>query len=332
MKLLMISTDRKIFEKDSAVAQRQIEYAKKYEEVHIIIFTLRSTHKYAETVVGTNVWAYPTNSRSRWLCPFDALSLGRFIVKKRKITDVTCQDPFETGLVGALIKNREPVSLELQIHTDIGSPYFQNFNFLNKIRTLISKYTLPRADHIRAVSYRIQEYVRMYVDPSRITVKPIAVDVERIKNAPITINLHSKYPQFSKICLMASRLEPEKNTMLALEAWSKVLQSAPDAGLVIVGSGSEEQKLKRYVIEKGMEKSVVFEGWQDDMASYYKSCDVFLVTSLYEGYGMTLIEAQAAGCKIVSTDVGVAKEIGAEIVKNNPESLAIVLLNIIGYH
>ena len=39
MKLLMISTDKKIFDKDSAVAQRQIEYAKKYEEVHIIIFT-----------------------------------------------------------------------------------------------------------------------------------------------------------------------------------------------------------------------------------------------------------------------------------------------------
>ena len=42
MKLLMISTDRKIFDKDSAVAQRQIEYAKKYEEVHIIILLIQA--------------------------------------------------------------------------------------------------------------------------------------------------------------------------------------------------------------------------------------------------------------------------------------------------
>ncbi len=315
MKLLMISTDRNIFDKNSAVAQRQIEYAKKYEEVHIIIFSNRD---FNETSLGSNIFIYPTRSLSRWLYVFDALRLGRFIVEKRKIGDVTCQDPFETGLVGALIKNREPVSLELQIHTDIGSPYFQTFTFLNRVRTLISRYALPRADHIRAVSYRIQEYLSTFIEPSRIEVRPIAVDVEKIKNAPVTTDLHQKYPQFSKIILMVSRLEKEKNIEMAIESFKMIVKEIPKVGLIVVGSGSEESKLKNLTKNLGLERSVIFEGWQNDTASYYKTCDCFLVTSWYEGYGMSIIEAHAVGAKIVSTDVGVAREVGAEIVGYSP--------------
>lgn len=59
---------------------------------------------------------------------------------------------------------------------------------------------------------------------------------------------------------------------------------------------------------------MVFEGFQSDLIPYYKGCDIFLVTSWYEGYGMVFKEAQAAGCRIVSTDVGIAREVGAEIV------------------
>lgn len=319
MKLLMISTDRTIFDKESAVAKRQIEYAKKYEEVHIVIF---SNKEYKETTLGSNIFIYPTRSVSRWFYVFDALKLGRFIVEKRKIENVTCQDPFETGLVGAFIKNHEPVSLELQIHTDIGSPYFQNFNFLNKVRTLISKYTLPRADHVRVVSSRIKDYVSTYVEASRIEVRPIEVDVSGIRMAPVTLDLRATYPQFSKIVLMVARLEKEKNIEMAIGAFKKVLDTAPKTGLVIVGSGREETSLKSLVTTLGIEKSVVFLGWQKDTATLYRTANVHLVTSWYEGYGLTLLEATTAGTKVVSTDVGIAREVGAEIVKFTIEEIA----------
>jgi glycosyltransferase involved in cell wall biosynthesis len=326
MKLLSISTDRKIFEKGSAVALRQIEYAKKYEEMHVIVFADKS---FNEISLAPNLWVYPTRSTSKWKYVFDALKLGRFIVGKRAITHVTTQDPFETGLVGALIKNRHAVELELQIHTDIGSPYFQKFTRLNRIRTLISKYTLVRADHVRVVSERIKKYVEKYVDPSKIEVRPVPVDVEKIKNTPITTDLHVKYPQFSKIVLMASRLEPEKNIAMAIRAFKIVLEKIPQAGLVIVGSGSEESELKNLAQKLGIENAVIFEGWQNNLASYYKTCDCFLVTSWYEGYGMTLVEAAAVGTKIVSTDVGIAKEVVAEVVGYRPEDAGYGILQTI---
>jgi glycosyltransferase involved in cell wall biosynthesis len=57
----------------------------------------------------------------------------------------------------------------------------------------------------------------------------------------------------------------------------------------------------------GLEKHVALIGWQDDPVAYYKTCNVFLLTSEFEGYGMTLVEAGAAGTMVVTTKVGIAK-------------------------
>jgi glycosyltransferase involved in cell wall biosynthesis len=175
-------------------------------------------------------------------------------------------------------------------------------------------------------------------------VKPIVVDTEKVRQAPIlpSADLHVKYPQFQKIVLMASRLEKEKNVILAVRAWAEVLKKLSQLnsnaglnaglkiGLIIVGSGSQENMLKAEASRRGLSgssecgPSVIFEPWasQATLFSYYKSCDQFLVTSLFEGYGMALVEAQAAGAKIISTDVGVAREVGATIVDWNPEGVA----------
>ena len=338
MKLLMISTDKNIFNKKSTTALRQIEYSKKYEEVHIIVFTKKGC---SESTLGQNIWIYPTRSGSRWAYIFDALRIGRFITEKRAITHITCQDPFETGVVGVLIKNRYKnaiPTLELQVHTDIGSPYFQNFSFLNRVRIFISKYTLPKADSVRVVSDRIKKYISKHISESKIYVKPIFVDAQKIQSAPIHTDLQKKYPQFNKIVLMVSRLEKEKNIAMAIRAWKIVLEKykysaymvqTRSPGLVIVGSGSEEWGLRRLVEGLKMEGQVIFEGWQEDIASYYKTCDCFLVTSWYEGYGMTLAEAQAFGCKIVSTDVGIAEEVKARIVEHNEDKIAVAITEMI---
>ncbi|MEK7641466.1 MAG: glycosyltransferase [Patescibacteria group bacterium] len=317
-KLLMISTDRKIFQEGSAVRARQAEYAKGWAEVHILVFDdARSLN--GETVIAPNCWAYPIQSRAKILHPFGTMKLGKFLVVKRGITDVTCQDPFLTAMAGIGLKKDFPqVRLEMQVHSDIGSTYF-TYSFGNKIRKSLALSYLPKADHVRVVSGKIRDFLveKLGTPDSKIEVRPIFVDTEKIKTAPVieTADLRKKYPQFGKIVLVASRLEKEKNVALAISSWKKITEKAPSAGLVIVGSGSELATLKSMVTDLGLNTTVVFEGWADQatLYSYYKTVDVFVNTSLFEGYGMTLVEAHAAGCPIVSTDVGVAKEVGAII-------------------
>lgn len=287
MKLLSISNDKKIFDRESAVARRQIEYAKKYEEVHILLRARKQ-----EKTLASNLWVYGSYWR---------YGLARFLVEKRNITHVTCQDPFENGLIGTLIKRRHPVHLEFQLHTD--------FDAQSSWRKYLAKYNFTYADHVRVVSERVKNQIKKYVPEEKIEVRPIFVDTEKIKNAPITVDLHKKYPQYKKIALMVSRIEKEKQIDMAIRAFAQL----PEYALVIVGEGSLKKKL-----QKMSTPNVYFEGWHDP-ATYYKTADVFLSTSTFEGYGMTLVEAKSVGLRVLSTDVGVAKEIGAEIVNSTED-------------
>ncbi|MCX6718808.1 MAG: glycosyltransferase family 4 protein [Candidatus Taylorbacteria bacterium] len=346
MKTLMISTDTKIFEPGSAVRERMIERARSLEELHIIVFSkenfkiqisnFKSNPKSKcqnEIVISSNCWVYPTRSLLKMLNPLSATRLGRFIIERRKITDITCQDPFLTAMAAISLKKQFNIPLEIQIHTDIGSPNYTKA-FTNRIRKVLALSYLPKADSIRVVSNRIKAYLvdSLKIDQTKIEVRPIQIDVQWIKNAPVieSADLHKRYQQFERIILMASRLEKEKNIALAIRAFSEVIKKLPKTALIIVGEGSEARYLRSCALRLAP-RNVFFESWADKdvLASYYKTTDLFLVTSLFEGYGMTLVEAQAAGCKIVSTDVGVAKEVGAIIVKDDAVELAETLVNVL---
>lgn len=323
---IMISTDRAIFIETSAARARMIEYSKLYKELHIIIF---STNNFEPVNLSDNCKIYSTNSLTKLDYIRGAYNVGKEILKNIPMGEkvlVTCQDPFETGLVGAKLSSIRNVldknnsELLLQIHTDLFSPYFGSLkigfkNFLlNNTRLFISRFTLPRANTIRVVSKKIADsLVKRGFSMEKIIVKPIEVNVDFFKNSTPAFSLREKFPQFKKIVLMVSRLEPEKNIEMAIRAIAMVDKSI-GLGLIIVGSGREMQKLKKLAYKLKIEASVAFEGFQSDLMSYYKGCDIFLVTSWYEGYGIVFKEAKASGCVIVSTDVGIARDVGAEIV------------------
>jgi glycosyltransferase involved in cell wall biosynthesis len=332
-RLLMISTDRNIFVRGSEVSLRQIEYAKQWQEVHIIVLATKTNELAKESVLSDNCWVYSTHSVFKIKTFLDAISLGKLICRGRSITDITCQDPFFAGMIGLSLKKDFDINLELQVHTDIGSPNF-TYIFSNKIRKMMALLYLPKADKIRVVSQRIKTYLinTLKISESKITVKPIFVDIEKIKNTPVSIDLHRKYPQFSKIIMMASRLELEKNIELAINAWSIIAKRYSGWGLVIVGKGSQLNKLRVLVKDSKLEGQVIFEDWADypTLISYYKTADLFLNTSLYEGYGMSLVEANACNAKIVTTDVGVAGDIGAHIVKWDRKDVAEKIMEVLG--
>ncbi len=320
-RLLSISTDRLLFQEGSAVRSRLVAHARAWGEVHVIVATDAA---FTETSIAPNIWIYPTRSKFKALYPLDALKLGRFIVKGRQITNITCQDPFLTAYAGVALKKESGLPLEIQVHTDISSPNF-GYTIGNKIRKALALSYLPKADTIRTVSEKTKEYLvsTLGISAEKITVRPIPVDTTAIKAAPVTVDLHRKYRQFSKIALMASRFEREKNIELAIHAWKSVVKKEPRAGLVIVGKGTREARLRNLADRLGLSDNVVFEPWgaSGELYSFYKTADLFLTTSLFEGYGMTLVEAQAAGCPIVSTDVGIAREVGAHIVAWNEQDV-----------
>lgn len=308
MKILSIGTDRAIFKEGSSPRARMLQYGQLFDELHIIVFA-KASLGLKDAQITTNVWVYPTQSRSRFLYMLDAITIGKKIVQSRgQKSDwiVSAQDPFETGVVGVRLARFLQAPLQIQIHTDFLSPHFAA-SALNRVRIVLSKWVLPKADRIRVVGERIKKSLMDSGYTLRVApvVLPIVVDKEKIVSTAPSLDLHKKYSQFGKIVLMASRFESEKNIDVAVRAFKNVVKRVPDAGLIIVGSGSELSKLQSLVGQLDLEKSVMFEPWQSDLISYYKTADVFLSTSLYEGYGLALAGAALAGCSIVTSDVGI---------------------------
>lgn len=118
------------------------------------------------------------------------------------------------------------------------------------------------------------------------------------------MDIKEKYPGYDFYILMVGRLAREKNYGLALEVMREVVKNF-NALLVIVGEGPERAELKSQI-------NVKLEGFVENPSGYYRSADIFLLTSNYEGYGLVVIEALQNGLPVIMSDVGVA----GEIVKN----------------
>ncbi len=300
MKVISIGTDRKIFEKNSDVQQRLIEYGKFFDEMHVIVFNKRDTKNEIKiTKISENVWAHPTNSNSKLFYVWDAFKICKKVYSNDFI--VTVGDSFETGMVGVLTKLFLGLPLHVQVHTDLMHKYFRNLSVLNKLRFFVSEFVLRYADRVRVVSERIKQSIEQFsknIDVLPIQTKLKEEKIERLKDWENIKNI-----------LTVCRLEKEKNLETAIKAFKTISEKFPEAVFAIVGDGSERENLEKFVVKLGLENKVVFAGWRDDLEKYYRNADIYISTSLYEGYGISTVEAAYFGKPLILSETGVAGEI-----------------------
>ena len=104
-----------------------------------------------------------------------------------------------------------------------------------------------------------------------------------------------------KIVLSIGRLAKQKNFGLLIDAFSEVV-STQSAKLIILGEGSERTNLEKQINRLNLANYIQLPGWMDNPYSYMARCDVFVLSSKYEGLPNVLIEALQCGCNIVATD------------------------------
>src|SRR3989344_8183915 len=268
MKILSIGSDRKLFEEGSTVSERIKEYGALVEELHIVNMT-DAREGFKDKQLAPNVWVYPTNSIFSIFRPLDAARIGKRLILDKKFVRgqsvITAQD-IESGWAGMKIKNKWRLPMELQLHTDPFSPYFSGFQ--NSVRKFFARTVLAKADNVRVVSESVAQKLKIENSKLKIYILPIYVDRERIENAKLSFDVHARYG-WHFILLAVSRLTEEKNLPLAIEALALVRKQFPDAGLLVVGSGPEEGRLKDLVKKLNLEGHVEFVGWQEDLASFY---------------------------------------------------------------
>ncbi len=102
--------------------------------------------------------------------------------------------------------------------------------------------------------------------------------------------------------IMSGRLTRQKGYPDAIHAWRQVLKKVPDAHLYILGEGTERESLENLIRNLSLEDSVTLLGFNPNPHNIVRQADVFLLTSLWEGFGNVLVEAMVVGTSIVATD------------------------------
>jgi len=146
-------------------------------------------------------------------------------------------------------------------------------------------------------------------------------------------------PVESQILLNVARVSPQKGLLYAVRALPAILKQYPQVHLLSVGATSDPRwtaELKREAESLGVADHFHMLGAQANVVDFLRACDIFVFPSLYEGLGIALIEAMAAGCVCVATNTGPIPEVvqdgkdGVLVPSADAEALARAICDLLG--
>ncbi len=234
-------------------------------------------------------------------------------------TLVTGQDPFAAGLIAYLLSRWTNQPLELQEHGDFWSGAWQKEHWTHRLWAILGMALLKRAERIRVVSERVKEHlVARGIKTEKIAIIPVAQDLGYLLTKPLTPQERGEW-----IIRVPARFVSQKGLDVLLDAFAKVHERYLNARLELVGAGPLEAWLLKRIEALGLSFVVSVRPW-GEATELWDGADMFVMSSRYEGYGRTIIEAMAAGVPVVATDVGCA----SSVLRHEQEGLVVPSENI----
>jgi glycosyltransferase involved in cell wall biosynthesis len=171
------------------------------------------------------------------------------------------------------------------------------FNLALARERSIEKSALELCDHVVVLSESKKTEIADYhhFAKERINVIPPGIDLVRFKPGKKDTRLlrDLKIPEEAKTVLTVGRLFNQKNQAMLIRAMAEI--ESESCYLVIVGDGPERAHLEQLARELNLADRIRFVGFQQRVEQYYRSADVFVLPSIYEGFGHVYLEAMACG-------------------------------------
>lgn len=191
------------------------------------------------------------------------------------------------------------------IHSEVLTDAGIYDRFVN--RFLFKKYKVTPI----ALHEELRTAVNRYYGCTNTVVVSNGIDVDKFKNGvSIRDELGISGDSFV-LCHVGSFSKP-KNHEFLIKVFKKVLSYKSNACLALVGGGVLEDSIRKLVADEGLDGKVLFLGRRSDINNVLKSSDVFVFPSLYEGFGIAVLEAEASGIPAVVSD-----KVPASICKAN---------------
>ncbi|MFZ2424307.1 MAG: glycosyltransferase family 1 protein, partial [Anaerolineae bacterium] len=186
---------------------------------------------------------------------------------------------------------------------------------------ITTRLALARATHILTLSASAAaDLQRVYgVDPGRITVTPAAADGRfRPASADAIHALRRRLGLPPRYVLFLGANKPHKNLLRLVEAWAKLKaqEATPSAaaGVSLVLAGREDPRyvgIRAAIAQAGLQNDILVLGAvsEADLPVLYSGAEVFILPSLYEGYGLPVIEAMACGVAVACSNTSSLPEV-----------------------
>ena len=188
-------------------------------------------------------------------------------------------------------------------------------------------------------NYMRDEVVRIFELPEdKVTVIPNGIEYQMFEVDPDRERIRRQFiAPDSRMVFFVGRLVYEKGVQTVIEAMPMVLEEIPDLRFLVAGTGPHARALQAMIEELGLGHKIKMLGFveADILAKFYKCADLTVVPSLYEPFGMVVLEAMVAGSPVIVADTGGLKEIvvheetGLCFKPGNPESLAQAMIRVL---
>ena len=166
----------------------------------------------------------------------------------------------------------------------------------DKIIKVLIKITYRFSDYIISISKELGKDLEKLCNKKVNTIYNPSFDKSIFKQANKKI-----LQKDSKIILNVARFEKQKNHLMLLESFKKI-HNKMEVKLILIGYGSEKKNILEYINRNNLKKKVLLISDSKNIFSYFKIADLFVLTSIYEGFGNVLVEAGIFKIPIISTN------------------------------
>ncbi len=180
-----------------------------------------------------------------------------------------------------------------------------------------SRRVLEDADHVICVGQSEYDIAKTRLGHGRISYLPNGVDPERFAGGDgAAFRAKQRIPRDAYMVLNLSRIDAQKNQMLLLEAFSLLRKASPDAFLMLIGSETQPEyarRLRDFIREKNLGRAVkilpALRYDDPDLVNACHACDVFVLPSIHEPFGIVVLEAWCCRKPVVASRVGGLKSL-----------------------
>lgn len=256
------------------------------------------------------------------------------IIKKNRIEIIHAHLQLPE-IICFLVKLLHPqIKLVITKHNDEFSKFLPRFlhKYFYKIISL-------KASKVICISENVKNFCTKHlkIDEEKLEVIYYGIDINKFSTDNISkpkiqlikneFNLKNQF-----IIGTVARLHPQKSLETLIFAFKKFLKKESNSSLFIVGEGPLKKKLINLCIDLEISNKVIFAGKREDIPEIYQCIDIFVLSSIYEGLGLVLLEAMASKIPIIGTDAGaipdIIKNCGTVVPVKNDKKLFDALLKI----